>query len=208
MGVLGIGLVAIWVTLATTKVPAVIFVTAVMAIGLTLRTITRRLAAKRAKPTLLQQAIVEQLTPDALMRPRILLATAGSARLADAAMEQCKARHATLVVCFVRPVTLSFANGRRMTLDTDPAAWAMYSDFLEKGHANGVAILPVYDIGPNGAELIAEAAAMNGVDKVLIGSSRRGTLHNLIKGSFQKSLEAILPPEIPVEVVQVEDEKK
>jgi len=44
-------------------------------------------------------------------------------------------------------------------------------------------------------------AALLGADKVLIGSSRRGALHHLIKRNFQKKLESLLPPEIPVAVV-------
>ena len=51
------------------------------------------------------------------------------------------------------------------------------------------------------SEMIAEAAAITGADKVLIGTSRRGSLHQLIKGSFQRRLEILLPPEIPVEVI-------
>ncbi len=61
----------------------------------------------------------------------------------------------------------------------------------------------MYDTGNDASVLIAEGAAMNGVSKVLIGSSRRGTLHNLIKGSFQKRLESLLPPDVPVEVISV-----
>jgi nucleotide-binding universal stress UspA family protein len=108
-----------------------------------------------------------------------------------------------LVVCFIREVALSYkveAEGR-LTLDTDPAAQQLFADFLEHGHRHGVPIIPVYDTGHNGPELIAEQAAMNGVAKVLIGSSRRGTLHHLIKGSFQRRLESLLPPEIMVEVI-------
>jgi hypothetical protein len=30
-------------------------------------------------------------------------------------------------------------------------------------------------------------------------------LHHLIRGSFQRKLEALLPPEIPVEVLQAEE---
>jgi hypothetical protein len=37
---------------------------------------------------------------------------------------------------------------------------------------------------------------------VLIGSSRRGAIHQIIKGSFQRKLEALLPPEIPVMVLE------
>ena len=86
---------------------------------------------------------------------------------------------------------------------TDPAATELFSEFLELGHKYGVPIIPVYDTGPNSAELIAENAAIHGAAKVLIGSSRRGTIHRLVKGSFQRKLESLLPPEIPVEVLPV-----
>jgi amino acid transporter/nucleotide-binding universal stress UspA family protein len=202
MAALSLLLVALWLTLAATKHQALLFVCVVLAVGLVLRHFTRRAAARRAKPSLLRQAIVEQLTPQALARPRMLLATAGSARLAPAALKRAQEAGAALVVCFVRQVDLTFAAGRRMTLETDPAAHDLYAEFLALGHTYGVPIIPVYDMGPNGVEMIAEAAAMNGAQKVLIGSSRRGTLHRLIKGSFQKQLEALLPPEIPVEVLE------
>ena len=32
-------------------------------------------------------------------------------------------------------------------------------------------------------------------------SSRRGAIHQMIKGSFQKRLEDLLPPDIPVQVL-------
>ena len=68
MLVLGIFLFAIWITLAITKIHALIFVCIVLAIGLTLRQITRATAKRRPKPSLLRQAIVEQLTEDALVQ--------------------------------------------------------------------------------------------------------------------------------------------
>ena len=37
--------------------------------------------------------------------------------------------------------------------------------------------------------------------RVLIGSSRRGLIHHIMKGSFQLRLESLLPPEIPVQVI-------
>src|SRR5439155_25202662 len=94
----------------------------------------------------------------------------------------------------------------QLTLDTDPAAQTLFSDFLAHGHRHGVPIVPMYDTGPNGAELLAEHAAINGASKVLIGSSRRGAIHHLIKGSFQRRLEALLPPDIPVEVLPVRED--
>ncbi|HEY7090686.1 MAG TPA: universal stress protein [Tepidisphaeraceae bacterium] len=203
MASLGLLLIGIWVTLAFTKLHALAFVAIVLASGLMLRQLTRIAAARRPKPSLLRQAIIDQLTPDALAKPKILLATAGSDDLADVALEQAAAEESALVVCFVRQVALSYKveAESRLTLDTDPAAQALFTDFLEHGHRAGVPIIPMYDTGPDAAELIAEHAAMNAVNKVLLGSSRRGAIHQLIKGSFQRKLEALLPPDVPVQVV-------
>jgi len=204
MGLLAVLLIAIWITLAFTKLYALAFVTIIMVTGLVLRQFTRHMAARRPKPSLFRQAIMDQLTPEALARPRLLLATAGSTRMADVALREAKAEGAALVVCFIREVALSYMmqSEKRLTIDTDPAAQALFTEFLEAGSRYGVPIIPMYDSGPNAAELIAEFAAMNGVQRVLIGSSRRGSLHQLIKGSFQRKLESLLPREIPVEVME------
>jgi nucleotide-binding universal stress UspA family protein len=170
---------------------------------LTLRQVTKATARRRPKPSLLRQAIVEQLSEAAMARRRVLLATAGSATNAPAALEVAKAEEAALVVCFIRDVALSYKvkAEESFTLDTDPAAQLLFREFLARGHQMGVPIIPAYDTGSDAAESIAELAAMNAVEKVLIGTSRRGTLYHLIKGSFQRKLEDILPPEIPVEVL-------
>jgi amino acid transporter len=205
MAAIGCLLIAIWLTLAWTKIHALIFVTIVLAVGLSLRQITRYAASRRAKPSLLRQAIMEQLTPEALAKPRILLATAGSAAMADTAMEIAAAEGAALVVCFIREVALNYKieAETRFTLDNDPAAQAMFADFLEKGHEYEVPIIPMYDTGTNAAEQLVELAAMNAVDRILMGSSRRGTLHHIIKGSFQRRIESLLPPDIHVQVLSV-----
>ena len=69
-------------------------------------------------------------------------------------------------------------------------------------------IIPMYDTGVSSPEMIAEHAAMNGVTRVLIGSSRRGAIHQIIKGSFQRKLESLLPPEIPVRVMAASDTER
>jgi nucleotide-binding universal stress UspA family protein len=194
----------VWVTLAFTKVHALIFVVTVMAVGLTLRQLTRYAAARRPKPSLLRRAIMEQLTPEALLKPRFLLATAGSSAMAVPALSEAQKFNAALVVCFVREVALSYKVEAEnvLSLDTDPAAQALFTDFLARGHEVGVPIIPVYDTGPNPAELIAENAAIHAVQRVFMGSSRRGTLHRLIKGSFLRKLETLLPPDTAVDVLE------
>ena len=206
MSVLGALLLAIWVTLAMTKLHALAFVTIVMTVGLAARQATRHIAARMARPSLLRQAIIEQLTPDALAAPKLMIGTYGSADLAPAALTLARRRGAALVVAFIREVSLShkYESEGRFTFDSDPAARRTFARFLELGHDHGVPVLPYYDTGPNSAELMAEAAAIHGVERILIGTSRQGKLYHLIKGYFQTRLEALLPPDIPVEVLSPE----
>jgi amino acid transporter len=202
MGLLALLLIFVWITLAVTKLHALLFVTIILVGGLAARAFTKWRAQRNPRPSLLRQAIIEQLTPEALGRPKYLLATAGGTQLAEPALQAARAGGATLVVCFVREIALSYkVDEKRLTLDTDPAAEDLFITFLRLGHSYSVPIIPTYDIGPNSAEMIAETAAMNGVEKVFIGTSRRGSLHQIIKGSFQRRLEGLLPPDTRVTVL-------
>jgi hypothetical protein len=199
---LGLFLMTIWVTLALTKLHALAFVCIVMAVGLTARAITKYLARRKGEqPSLLRQAILEQLEPEHLVKRRLLVGTYGSTALAEPALAEAKQQDAALVVCFVREVALSYKYEERLTIDTDLAALRTFSQFLDTAHNAGVPIIPVYDSGPDAVELLAETAATFGCDRVLIGTSRRGALYHMIKGHFQRRLESVLPPEIPVQVV-------
>jgi hypothetical protein len=204
MLLLGIVLLIIWVTLALTKLHALIFVTIVMIVGLSARAINKKITQRKGpRPSLLRQAIMEQLNADTLGKPKILLGTYGSEALAGAALRQAQDSDAALVVCFIRQVNLSYKyeSERKPTIETDAAALKTFSRFLEAGHDMGVSVVPVYDTGPDAAELMAENAAIYGCERVLIGTSRRGALYHVIKGSFQRKLESLLPPEIPVQVI-------
>jgi hypothetical protein len=175
----------------------------VMVIGLTARQVTKLLHQRKGdRPSLLRQAIMEQLQPTDLTKPKIMLGTYGSDTLAPAALAEAKKLDASLVVCFIRNVNLSFKyDEKALTIDTDLAALKTFSRFLDLGHEANVPVIPVYDTGPDAAVLMAENAAINGCDRVLIGTSRQGALYHLIKGHFQRRLEELLPPEIPVQVV-------
>jgi amino acid transporter len=203
MMLLGVLLLTIWVTLAFTKLHALLFVGVVMVVGLTARQLTKAYAARRPKPSLLRRAIVEQLPDDAFAKPRVMIGTYGSVDLAHAAIDEAKRLDAVLVVCFVRQVALSYKyeSEQQLGIDTDLAAQRTFARFLELGHDAGVPVIPAYDTGPDAAEVMAENAAVNGVSRVLIGTSRKGAVYHLIKGHFQRRLEALLPPDVPVEVI-------
>jgi nucleotide-binding universal stress UspA family protein len=198
-------LLVIWITLAYVKREALLFVTIVMAIGLLARQLNHWLAERKGpKPSLLRQAIVQQLTDDAMAKPKVLLGTYGSIVLAQRALAEAKRTNSTLVVCFIRSVRLARNLEASLTMETDMAALRTFAKFLDLGHEMGVPVLPVYDSGDNAAELIAETAAITGCDRILIGTSRQGALYKLIKGSFHERLEELLPPEIHVEVLPEE----
>jgi hypothetical protein len=117
-------------------------------------------------------------------------------------LDEAKKHDAALVVCFIRQVNLSYKyEDGRLTIDTDLAALRTFSKFLDLGHDMDVPVIPVYDTGPDAAVLLAENAATYGCERVLIGTSRQGALYHFIKGHFQKRLEALLPPDIPVQVI-------
>ena len=199
-------LIAILVTLSFVKVQAVIFVAIVMVVGLSLRWLTKFIASRGddEKPSLLRQAIREQLSDSSMDRPKVLLGTYGSTALADQAIRYCQEHRAALVVCFVRELALNervFTEQGRFTIDTDPVALKTFAHFLNAGHDRSVPIIPAYDTGNEAATAMAETAALYGCEKILIGSSRRGTLHKIVKGTFQTRLESLLPGEIKVEVV-------
>ena len=90
MVTLGVVLVAIWVTLAFTKLHALAFVTIVMAVGLSARMVTKHVAATRGKESLLRQAIVAQFTPETLAKRRLMVGTYGSVALARPALRIAK----------------------------------------------------------------------------------------------------------------------
>jgi amino acid transporter len=205
MAILGVILLTIWVTLAYVKRDALIFVTIVMVIGLTARQLSKKMANRKGpRPSLLRQAIMAQLGAGALERPKILIGTYGSESLARPALEEAKRTGSTLVVCFIRSVRIAYNWERGLSMDSDASALRVFARFLDLGHQMDVPVLPVYDSGDNAAELMAEAAAITGCERILIGTSRNGAFYHLIKGHFQQRLEAILPPEIKVEVLPPE----
>lgn len=202
MLMLGGVLVLIWITLGWTKPQALLFVSIVLLLGLVARQSTKWWAGRKGpRPSLLRQAIAEQLTPEALGKPKVMVCTYGSESLAGPAVWMAKEGGYTLVVCFIREVTLSYKYESRLSIDNDMAAQRSFTHFLELGHKMGVSVVPVYDNGSDAAVLVAENAAIWAVERVMIGSSRKGTIYRLVKGAFQRRLEALLPPEIPVQVI-------
>ena len=112
---------------------------------------------------------------------------------------------ATLSDIFRRP-RLSIGYAAAALLMVAVLAFGVWYLTRPKAHAPTLEAQRLYDTGTNAPELIAELAALFGVNKVLIGTSRRGAVYQLIKGSFQEKLEALLEPaDIPVQVLRIQE---
>ncbi|HQY87809.1 MAG TPA: APC family permease, partial [Tepidisphaeraceae bacterium] len=203
MYLLGVVLIAILLTVAITKTAAVLFVTGVVIAGFIGRHLSKRMKDKDA-PSLLRQAMAEQLQEVPASMPRFLIGTYGSTDLAESALRQAQISNAALVVCFVREVAVTSALSqieRRWTIDTDLAAVRTFTHFLRLANAHHVPIIMAYETGQDATTVLAETAVMFGCDRILLGSSRHGPMHRAIKGRFQARLEGVLPPEVKVEVI-------
>ena len=91
MMILGVVLLAIWVTLAFIKLHALIFVAIVMVVG-SAGACGHQVARDPQGPaaSLLRQAIIEQLTSERSCKPKLLLGTYGSESLATGALTLAK----------------------------------------------------------------------------------------------------------------------
>ena len=138
MFAIGMSLVAIEITLALTKLHALIFACVVLIIGLTLgrspssttrRGPSRACCGRRSSNS----------SPNGDARREASAGHRGVGHQRPGALDVARRENASLVVCFMRDVALSYKikAGESFTLDTDPAAQALFRDFLARGIRRG-----------------------------------------------------------------------
>ncbi len=185
-------LAAIWITIALSKVWALLFVAVVLAVGLTLRELTRRhqrIATATAMPaSVLQKAAPGPAAPDFLGQ-FILVAARGWTPALQFALEESRVRGAQLLVLYVREVTVTIDMGGNWESDSD--AKSLFTRL--ESEARGLKVNKLYSISDSPAETIIDIAATFGVDTVVLGGSRRATLVNLLKGNIVARVAANLP---------------
>ena len=197
---------AIWVTIAVTKVHALIFAATVCGVGLFVRETYRaqvKAEAKIAAPVL-SPADAKVAMPVFGDEPgeeggRILVAAHGMTASAKYAFEEAKLRGARLYFLFVREVQVATEVSGR--LDSDLIAQKVMADVKAVAQAQKVAMTPVYCTANKASDMIVELAATLGADLVVLGGTRRGVLVNLLRGDTVREVSAQLPDEIPLVVV-------
>ncbi|MGB9156149.1 MAG: amino acid permease, partial [Chthoniobacterales bacterium] len=200
-------LFAVEVTIAKTKPDALFFACTVLGIGLTLRFYSHKLSGLTTLTV--TRKIAEMVVPDlpAAMQPRleegqkIMVAARGITPVLNFALEEAQLRKAVLCVVYVKEVVVYFsaapgATGRRPKWQDDPEANAIMSLMLKEGKERGVCVLPVYAVSEDAPATILDLSATMGVDCLVIGTSQRSALSNLLRGSVANHIAQNLPDTI------------
>ena len=196
---------AIWITIAVTKVHALMFALTVCGVGLFVRETYR---AKLQEET--ARAPMPVAVPSAPATPvfgeeegeeggRILVAARGLTPSAKFALEEAKLRSSRLYFLYIREVQVATEVSGR--LKDDPVAEKVLNEAAQLAKESKVAMTPVYCTANKASDMIVELAATLGADVVVLGGTRRGLLVNLLRGDTVREVSAHLPEEIKLVVV-------
>lgn len=206
---------AIWITIATTKLHALIFVSVVLAAGLITREITQRrllkhppaapapepagLSPAAATPTFAPVPATAPPTahPDSFLGETLLVAARGFTPALQFALDESRARGERLLVLFIREVRILI--DRRGDWRHDQQARQLFNRILGENPDRSINVL--YSVSDSPAETIIDVAATFGADTIILGGSRRATLVNLLKGNTVAHVASALPPTMHLIVV-------
>ena len=193
-------LVAVWITIALSKLYALLFVAIVLGLGLALREVTTR--HRLAAPTTPKLATVVPVTPAIGAPPEflgqfILVAARGWTPALQFALEESRVRGAQLLVLYVREVAVNIDMGSNW--QDDPDARVLFTRL--ETEARGMKVNKLYSVSDSPPDTIIDIAATFGVDSVVLGGSRRATLVNLLKGNVVARVAANLPESMHLIVI-------
>ena len=194
------------ITLAHTKPDALFFVVCVLGVGLALRAYT--LKRQGITTLVVTRQVAEMVSPTlvATMRPRleegqrIMVAARGITPVLSYALDEAQLRKASLYVVYVKELAVYYGAGpvqaTRAKWQGDPEANAILSLMLKLGSERDVPVMPVYAVSEDPAATILDLTATIGVDYLMLGTSHRRTLTNLLRGNVVTNIADQLPETI------------
>ena len=193
-------LAAVWITIALSKLYALLFVAIVLGFGLALREATCR--HRQAAPAAPKLATVVPVIPALGSPPEflgqfILVAARGWTPALQFALEESRVRGAQLLVLYIREVAVNIDMGSNW--QDDPDARVLFTRI--EAEARGLKVNKLYSVSDSPADTIIDIAATFGIDSVVLGGSRRATLVNLLKGNVVARVAANLPESMHLIVI-------
>jgi len=196
--VLALFMAAIWLTIATTNLAATLFLTVILAGGMSLRYVTKLL------PVPAVEAVAPGVAPEPLgpllpfdpAKGRVLVATRANLSLLRFAFEEAKQRACNLFVLFVRDIAVLFPGRERpLSLEEDGEATSLFRAAREMARNYGVPLQDIYCVSPEPADVILDFAATYAADLVILGVSRRAGVLRALRGDVITGVAANLPAE-------------
>ncbi len=193
-------------TIAKTKPEALFFAVIVLGIGLAMRAYSHKLSG--IKTVTLARHVVDIVSPESMatFEPRIeegqkiMVAARGITPVLGFALDEAVLRKSVLCVLYVKEIAVIIPTGPvtigRPKWQDDPEANAIMSLMLKLGEERGVCVLPVYAVSDNASATILDLTATMGVDYLMIGTSHRRTLANLLRGNVVTTVAQQLPDSI------------
>jgi nucleotide-binding universal stress UspA family protein len=206
MGATFLVLALVEITIAKTKPDALFFAVIVLFIGLAVRAYSHKLSG--IKTVTLARQVAEMVSPESMeaMVPhleegqKIMVAARGITPVLSFALDEAVLRKAVLCVLYVKEIAVYIPAGRieagRGRWQDDPEASAIMSLMIKMGKERGVCVLPVYAVSEDAAATILDLSATMGVDYLMIGTSHRRTLANLLRGNVVHTVAQQLPDSI------------
>jgi nucleotide-binding universal stress UspA family protein len=183
------------VSIAIKKHEATIFAGLILLLGLAARQVVKwKLASKPIPAEVVQTFSVptRKRRRTSIPSTKYLLAMKDiNDRLLKFALDEAKQRGALLFVLRVKEIAVGTlperiemkVNGEEEHIETICSASGIDYQIIS---------IPSYEVGYT----IAEQAATFGVDRVIMGATKRSVLENMLRGSVMRSLSALLPEEV------------
>lgn len=169
---------AVWITIPIVNVPALVFITTMLAAGLSLRLVARRAVVRVPVPA--EVAVEAPAVPTGELLPfdpdkgRILVASRANLKLLRFAFDEAKRRLANIFVLYVRDIAVLFPGQTSpMTPEEDREASALFREAENLAREYGVPLQPIYCVSHDPADVILDFSATYAVDLVILGVSRR-----------------------------------
>jgi amino acid transporter/nucleotide-binding universal stress UspA family protein len=195
-------MLAIEISLFVDKPAARVFAVTILAVGLILRGLVQERREKKAQAE--AAATVVSRTP--LPMPAVgaaafevsgsplLCAVRGINRTLEFAIKESQETHRPLYVAFIReqPVLAEGDHTRKWQDDSDAAHIFAYT----KGKLGIHAFRPCYAVSDSPADTIVDIAATIGAERLILGTTRRSGLLNVLRGNIISQIAKSLPEQI------------
>lgn len=188
-------LILVEISIAINKHEATVFAILILLLGLGARQIAKwRIEAKPAavEESHIAPAVTRKRRRTSIPSAKYLLAIKDiNDRLLKFALEEAKQRGALLFILRVKEISVG-ALPARMEMKINGEEGHMENICSTSGIDYQIISIPSYEVGYT----IAEQAATFGVDRVIMGATKRSVLENMLRGSVVRSLSALLPEEV------------